>query len=280
MIYTSYCPAPPLNAYIDDIYYYEGSPMYARLKALPMPSLHLMINFGQAFHWQDSNQLEPVTLCAESWCLGLWSRPYTVEWSPHVQFFGIHFKPGGMYPFLHLPLSELHNQVVPLDAIFGQYAAELRERLYDAPTLPAKFALFERMLLARLCPTLHGLEVVQYAIEQIARHHGAVSIQALSDHIGISQNHLGTLFKRMTGIPPKELARFYRLARVLRLLDPAQTVDLEHIAQQCRFYDVYHLIREFLQMTGHTPAAHFQMRRQVYAVNPEQARNLGNIPVD
>src|SRR5688572_10938073 len=168
MIYTQHLPAPPLNAYIDDIYYYEGSPPFTRLKALPMPSLHLMINFGQPFRWQDSNCHEPVTLCAESWCLGLWSRPYTVEWSANVRFFGIHFKPGGMYPFLQLPLSELHNQVVPLDAIVGYFAAELRERLYETPTLPAKFALLERVLLARLCDMPHGLDVVRYAVDTIA----------------------------------------------------------------------------------------------------------------
>ncbi len=63
-----------------------------------------------------------------------------------------------------------------------------------------------------ICEPPHGLDIVQYAIAEIAQRHGELSIRALSDHIGISQNHLGTQFKRLVGIPPKEMARFYRFA--------------------------------------------------------------------
>jgi Domain of unknown function (DUF6597) len=82
-----------------------------------LPSLHLMVNFGDPFQVHKPDQAEPFVTCTESWAVGLWNTYHIVDWPLNVQFFGVHFKAGGVYPFLGLPLSELHNQVVPLDAI-------------------------------------------------------------------------------------------------------------------------------------------------------------------
>lgn len=280
MTYTRHLPSPPLNAYIDDLYCLDGPAPYPRLKVFPMPSLHLMVNFGHAFQVRESTQAKIIATCAESWWMGLWSTYHVVDWPLNVRFYGVHFKPGGAYPFLKLPLSELHNQIVSLDAIWRHFAAEIRERLYAAPTIQAGFALLEQLLLARLCEAPHGLDAVQYAIAEIARHHGALSILALSDHIGISQNHLGTQFKRMVGIPPKELARFYRFAHVLRSIDPTRPVDWALIAQESGFYDQSHFNKDFVTFTGHNPTDYLQLRCRLQVENPEQAQSLGQLPID
>jgi AraC-like DNA-binding protein len=278
MTYTRHIPSPPLNLYIDDLYYIDGPASYQRLKVFPMPSLHLMVNFGHTFQVHLSDAVESFATCTESWWVGLWSTYHIVEWPTNIQFFGVHFKPGGAYPFLQLPLSELHNQVVSLDAIWGQYAAEIRERLYAAPTIQAGFALLERLLLARLCEAPNGLDIVQYAIAEIARHHGAQSIRALSEYVGISQNYLGAQFKRMVGVSPKELARFYRFAHVLRSIDPAQLVDWTLIAHQACFYDQSHFNKDFVAFTGYSPTDYLQLRRRLYAENPGHIQPLGQLP--
>lgn len=280
MIYIRHIPAPPLNAYIDDLYYIDGTPPYSRLIAPPMPSLHLMINLGPAFQMYAPGQSKPFAICTESWWVGLWNTYYIIDWPTPVQFYGIHFKPTGVYPFIRLPLSELHNQVIPMDAIWGQFAAEIRERLYSAPTVQAGLSLLERLLLSRLCEAPHGLDVVQYAIGRISRYHGALSIRALSDRIAISENHLGTQFKRMVGVPPKELARFYRFAHVVCSLDPIQPVDWTQIARQSRFYDLSHLNRDFLAFTGHNPTDYLRLRRRFDSENPEHALDVGPLPID
>lgn len=280
MRYISHIPAPPLNTYIDDLYYINGFPPYSRLKVPPMPSLHLMINFGPAFQVYAPHQTAPFATCTESWWIGLWNTYYIVDWSQPVQFYGIHFKPAGVYPFLRLPLSELRNQVVPMDTIQGQFAAEIREQLYAAPTIQAGFALLEQLLLARLADTLYGLDVVQYAIAQTARQHGTLSIRALSDHIGISQNHLGTQFKRMVGVPPKELARFYRFAHIVCSIDPSKPVDWGRIARQSRFYDLSHLNKDFVEFTGHNPSDYLRLRRRFYDENPNHSLDVGPLPID
>jgi methylphosphotriester-DNA--protein-cysteine methyltransferase len=279
MTYISHVPSPPLNTYIDDLYYVDGSAPYPRLKIFPMPSLHLMVNLGDAFRVHTLHYSQPFATCTESWWVGLWSRYHLVDWPQNIKFFGVHFKPGGAYPFLRLPLAELHNQVVPLDALWGKAAAEIREQLAAAPTIQAGFSLVERILLARLCQASAGLDMVQSAILEIARCQGALPIRALCEQISISQSYLGAQFKRMVGISPKELARFYRFANVLRSIDAAQAVDWTLIAHQACFYDQAHFNKEFTAFTGFTPTDYLRLRR-LYAGESERSQSLGQLPTE
>jgi AraC-like DNA-binding protein len=280
MSYIRYFPSVPLNAYIEDFYYLDGPAPYPRQKVMPVASSNLMINLGPSFDVYRPDQADPFITCTDSWWVGVWSTYHAVDWPPSVKLFGVHFKPGGAYRFLQFPLSEMNGQVVPLDEIWGRYASEIRERLHTAPTIQAGFALLEQQLLARLCDVPYGLDVVQCAIAEIAQHHGALSIPTLSDQLGISQNHLRIQFKRFVGVAPKEVARVYRFAHVLRLIDSAETVDLTLIAHQSHFYDQSHLNKDFVAFTGHSPSEYVQLRRRVEAENPEHARAYRNLPID
>ena len=280
MSYISYIPSPPLNAYINDLYYLDGPASYPRQKVLPVASSNLMINLGEPFDVYKPDQSEPFITCTDSWWVGIWNTYHSVDWPQNVRCFGIHFKPDGAYPFLQIPLSDIKGQVVPLYAIWGQYASEIRERLHAAPTVQAGFALVEQLLLARLRETPHSLEVVQCAIEHIAHRHGALSIRALSDRMGISQNHLRVQFRRLVGIPPKEVARFYRFAHVLHMIDSGHPVDLTRVAHQSHFYDQSHFNKDFAAFTGHSPTEYVQLRRRVEAEHPEHARAYYNLPID
>lgn len=280
MSYISYIPSPPLSAYIEDLYYLDGPAPYPRQKALPAASSNLMINLGEPFDVYRPDQAEPFITCTDSWWVGVWSTYHCVDWPSYVKFFGVHFKPGGAYPFLQFPLSEMNGLVIPLGAIWGRYASELRERLHATLTARAGFALLERQLLGRLCEAPHIFHVVREAVTEIAEFQGALSIRRLSEQLGISQNHLGTQFKRLVGIPPKEVARFYRFAHVLRLIDSAQPIDLTRIAHQSQFYDQSHFNRDFVAFTGHSPSEYVQLRRRVEAENPEHARAYRNLPID
>ncbi|HET8671722.1 MAG TPA: helix-turn-helix domain-containing protein, partial [Candidatus Saccharimonadales bacterium] len=206
------------------------------------------------------------------WALGLWTKYHIVDWPSDLQCLGVSFKPGRAYLFLQLPLSELQNQIVSLDAIWGGFAAEIRERLYLAPTIQARFALLEELLLARLREAPHGLTAVQYAVRQVARYHGALSIRELSNRMGMSQKHLITQFRQLVGCTPKELARLYRFAHVLDGIDPSQPVDWTLVAHRFRYHDQSHFIRDFKEFTGHTPTDYLRLRRQMHAETPDRAQ--------
>ncbi len=278
--YIRHIPSPPLDTYIDYFYYIDGAMPYPREKILPTGWLDLEVNLGSAIQIYDATGTKPVATCIDIWWVGVWSTYGTVEWSPNTQLIGIHFKPGGAYPFLNFPLSELHNQIIPADAIWGGFAAELCERLYAAPSIQARLVLFDQLLLTRLCAVPRGLHTVRWAVGEIMRHHGALSIRALSDQMGISQNHQLTQFKRMVGISPKALARLCRLKHILRSIDPTQAVDWTQIAHQSNYYDQAHFTKDFQAFTGQSPTDYLRLRRQSHAVNPERDHLLHVLTID
>src|SRR5262245_6022681 len=117
MTFVRHIPSPPLNQYIDYFYYHDSPMLYPCEKILPFPKLDMKINFGGALQVGEVDHDKPLTAFAESWCTGLWTRYHTVDWPPDTWLLGVKFKSGGGYPFLQFPLSELHNQVISLDAI-------------------------------------------------------------------------------------------------------------------------------------------------------------------
>jgi AraC-like DNA-binding protein len=278
--YIRHIPAPPLNAYIDYFFYLDGPMTHSREKSLPAAAVVLIVNFGGAIQMSGSNQAETFSPWAEIWCMGPWSMYHLVDWPLHVQQLGVCFKPDGAYPFLQLPVSELLNRYVSLDDIWGQCATEIRERLYAVPTIQARFVLLEQIMLAQLGEVPQGLKTVQYAVGKIAGQGGALSIQMLSKHIGISQNHLLTQFKRMVGFSPKELAKYYQLRYILRSIDLRQPIDWTQVALQFGYYDLSHLNKDFVAFTGHSPTSYLRLLRQKHDVDPQYHHLPRLLPID
>src|SRR5262245_7079299 len=114
-------PAPPLDAYIECLWSWEGPPPYPRMAVLPRPSLHVMLNFGDAYHVyqvdayeagssagrQGADAVSPCATCGASWAVGLRRQPHIMAWPRHLALVNVSFRPGGAAPFLRLPLAEL-----------------------------------------------------------------------------------------------------------------------------------------------------------------------------
>jgi hypothetical protein len=69
---------------------------------------------------------------------------------------GIHFKPGGAFPFLGLPASELSDTHVDLETLWGSSARRLRQRLCEARTSVERFQLLQETLLNRFSHTFEN----------------------------------------------------------------------------------------------------------------------------
>lgn len=276
--YIRHTPSHPLDTYIDYFYYIDGALPYPREKILPTGWLDLELNLGDPIQIYDATGTNAVATCTKCWWVGIWSTYGTVEWPAHTQLMGIHFKPGGAYPFLNFPLSELQNQIVPAAAIWGKFASELFERLSAAPGIAARLLLFEDLLHTRLHSAPYGLSAVRHGVAEIARHQGTLSIKALGDQMGVSHNHLLTQFKRMVGISPKALARLYRLKQILHAIDLTQAVDWTQLAHHANYYDQAHFAKDFRAFTGQSPTNYLRLRCQSHAKTPDRDRLVHVLP--
>lgn len=154
-IFDFYKPKPPLSKFIDNFWLYEGSEAEQTTeRILPTGTLELVINLRRnelLFH--DAARPEHCARFSGAIVSGAPGRG--IKPTAETFIIGVHFKPGGAFPFLGLPASDLADTHVDLDTIWGPSAGRLRVRLCEATTSAEQFQLLHDALLSRLC---HGVE--------------------------------------------------------------------------------------------------------------------------
>ena len=83
---------------------------------------------------------------------------------------------------------------------------------------------------------------------------GNLDIGSLTDELGCSRRYLIAKFNDHVGVPPKLFARILRFQGACSLA-ASGTYGWSEIAQRSGYYDHAHLIRDFQQFAGRTPAS-------------------------
>ncbi|MEV4120991.1 helix-turn-helix domain-containing protein [Micromonospora sp. NPDC049645] len=157
---------------------------------------------------------------------------------------------------LGLPLGELTNRAVDLGRLPGRWLDRLRNTLAETPGWPERFALLDRVLAARLAASPPVDARLDWAWRQLVASGGRGSVGVLADELGWSRRHLASRFRQEVGLPPKMAARLLRFQRAYAALaEVGGSVDGAEVAARCGYYDQSHLIRDFHQFAGATPAA-------------------------
>jgi hypothetical protein len=98
--------------------------------------------------------------------IGANSEFFVIDTAEQAAVIGVHFKPGGAFPFFKLPAGELRNEYVALETLWGHDAGDLRERLLAAPTPTAKFQILEQYLWKRVAKPLERHPAVGFALRE------------------------------------------------------------------------------------------------------------------
>lgn len=276
--YVSRVPRPPLDGLIDDLYYLEGAPPYARL-SLPPPSALLIVNLGAPFRIRAGTDIEMADF-ADGCVVTMPTRAWEFGYPLRTRSVGVHFKPWGLAPFLPMPAAELCDRPVTVEQVWGRSAiAELRDRLATAAGPYEMLTLLEEELMRRLSETA-GLGLVRRASSVIVATSGAVAIGDLRVSAGVSSTHLAQRFKELIGVTPKRLARTYRFAATVFSIDPAGPIDWGDLAGGAGYFDQAHFAHEFRAFTGLTPTRYVEARRRFLREHPGHVLDSWPLPAD
>ena len=121
---------------------------------------------------------------------GTYSRAFIADTRQHLSMLGVHFHPGGAFPLLGPPTTELSDAHTNLEDVWGTPARILRQQMCDAVTTPERFQLMEQALLDRARRFSSGDGAVDVALRLFGPIGTGSSTSAVARELGLSQRQL------------------------------------------------------------------------------------------
>ncbi|GLX23377.1 helix-turn-helix domain-containing protein [Streptomyces lavendulae] len=163
----------------------------------------------------------------------------------------VNMSPLGAHRLFGVPMAHFGQGPVDLAEVLGPGGPRLAERLRDAGGWEARFALLDSVFAARLDRGPAASPEVRGALVRLWADTGPGAPARAGAEAGWSARRLRARFREEVGLPPKAVARLFRLQHALRRL-AAGTPPAE-VAAACGYHDQAHLGREVKAMTGLPP---------------------------
>lgn len=254
MLYSTHTPAAPLNDFVDYLWLVEKGSKPRKELILPSGTVELVVNLNEdQIRIHNPARLEECKRFSGAVISGTYSGPFACDGAQHEAMFGVHFKPGGAFPFLGASTSELANAHADLRDLWGQQASGLRERLCQAATPLERFGIAEAHLMSRLRRGIARHCAVTAALDLFGQEGSGIPVRDAASRLGFSQRHFINLFTTQVGLSPKLFCRLLRFQRAMRL---ARGVGASwaDVAVECGYYDQSHLIRDFREFASVGPS--------------------------
>jgi AraC-like DNA-binding protein len=274
MLHLSYAPAPPLLDFVEDIWLYDGyTPQHSRERILPSGTVELVVNLREdELRIYGAAQPERCSRFSGALVSGAYGGFFVSDSAEEASIMGVHFRPGGAFPFLGLPAGELADAHVDLETLWGRTVVELRERLCAAATPAERFHLLEKALVSILYrPPEH-----HYAVPAALAAFGQdahVTVRDVARRMGLSERRFIQVFTAETGMTPKLFCRVQRFQRARAMARQVASPDWARLAVDCGYFDQSHLIRDFRTFSGFSPAEYLRHRDSLRRLGQHVKRN-------
>ena len=263
MRWLHYIPRPPLSDFVGLFWFYEGYRQpHKKERLLPDGSMELVFNLREdQTRMYDRQSTDQPRTFRGSLLVGVHSEFFVIDTSQQECVLGVHFKPGGAFPFLGMPASEVHNTHLSLETLWGAQAGELRERLLEAGEPQAMFRILEDVLLER-ARRVERHPAVEFALREFRCVPQKLTIAAVTEQIGLSAKRFIQVFDSQVGLTPKLFCRVRRFQKVVRLVGAGLPGDWAGVAADCGYFDQAHFIRDFRAFSGLTPSSYLAQRTE------------------
>ncbi|WP_052238512.1 helix-turn-helix domain-containing protein [Mycolicibacterium setense] len=264
MRYIRQPPPVALRDSVDHLWCIADGPTYSVERILPTGTTELVVNLGAdtiaITNQQGSQRFSAIAVS------GPYTRPFDIDAREHTAMVGVHFKPGGIRAVLGVSPHELLGSHIDLDAVWNS-ASDLRSEICEAKSITQRLAIIESALLTRSHPSRGLTCEVAFAVHALSLSRRP-SIDRLAREVGFSHRRLIQLFTTQVGMPPKRFARLQRFRRAHEAVASALSPpDWSAFAVEHGYADQSHMIREFREFSGMTPAQ--QLRQSRYAAKDD-----------
>lgn len=223
-------------------------------RILPGGRVHVMVNlYEDEFRTYHGPDCASVHRTRGAILAGPNSRATVIDTREQRCLVTVDFKLGGASPFFRAPLSEACDRLVELDQLWGRDGRSLRERLLETPTPEGKLQVLEAVLLDHFAHPQGADLIIAFAASAFEQ---GAAVSKVTSRLGLLPKTFVRRFRKHVGLSPKRFARVRRLQRVLESINDSGPVDWCELAASYGYTDQAHLIHDFRDLTGLTPAAY------------------------
>lgn len=168
----------------------------------------------------------------------------------------VNLQPGVLFRLTGIPYHEFTNTCVDAEAVFGKELRLVNERLNGTANYQEMIAIVEQFLLGLVHHAKRETHPLDAVASIIMDHPENSRIIGLARESFLCTRQFERKFKERMGIRPKLFTRISRSHKAFRVhyLHPAQ--DWLTTALECGYHDYQHLVKDFIDFTGVTPAAY------------------------
>jgi len=254
MIFETHQLSGTLDKYIESIFYYNHfQPDHSIERVVPTGHIFLLFELdGIPRNTFDNDTLKPNATFTEVWISGMHKNYLSISAHQNSEMLVVQFKPDGAFPFLHLPINELSNQVIPADKILSASILEIRKQIIAKSTVVEKFQVIEAWLHEKIDVSKIPSEALSNIVKELGNRPVA-EFQEVIQNYPNSQKHLISQFKKYCGLTPKVFHRILRFNNILQKIHQQQAISWSHVAYQSGYTDQSHFIKEFKAFSGFNP---------------------------
>jgi AraC-like DNA-binding protein len=256
-----YCPAPPLESFIEWIWLSRRIEHSAeREHMLPCGQAQLVITLHDSpIHWAEPGAKVEWQTWTRGVVHGPQSRYYMAGPKPPGVVLGASFRPGMAAAILGASLPELRDRHISIEELWGYRGLDLHERLAAIRDPHEVCRALEVELIARIHRPLLIHPAVAYALRPQRPDPWPRRVDEIQKQSGYSPRHFIELFHSAVGLTPKHYYRVRRFSSALARMAQATRhgeATLADVALAAGYSDQAHFSREFRELAGVAPSTY------------------------
>src|SRR6266496_3918797 len=191
MLYLTYAPGLPISEFVDYFWLFDGGQTPRKERIVPSGTTELVINLrDDEIRIHNRAQSKQHQRFSGAVLSGPYSSTFVVDAIQHESMLGVHFKPGGAFPFLGALASELTDAHADLADLWGRSGLELRDHLCDVGTPWQRFQIMEEVLTERLRRSRKRHLAVAIALDAFGPYGTGASVRDVAREVAICQRQV------------------------------------------------------------------------------------------
>jgi AraC-like DNA-binding protein len=169
--------------------------------------------------------------------------------------FQIVFYPGALYRLTGIPGTELTNEYMDAENVFSSELRNVNDLLFHAAGYPAMVDIADAFVRKLIKKYRKPKLLIDDAFTLLLRKNGTLSVDKLAKEACLSTKQVERRFKERAGVNPKLYTRIIRFDKAFRFKNSHPDFDWLRVALECDYHDYQHLVKDYKEFTGLTPAA-------------------------